>query len=354
MRRTSSQDTFDFDVVVYDDAGGNPGSLLASVSTTADDIPTASTFFNTDMSAAGLVVPPGRYYIGARYVAGPTTGILICYDTSSATDPVPAFASGNDGQSWFTPAFPGFRAFGIRALFAEPEGIQLSDVAGLIVPGFEVEVDNAEGPTTLFAIRNTTDDTLDVNVDYYGSTVTEEPLRTDALVLGPQETMPQNVRTDLSGLDMEDGFATGLIIVTEAGGSTAPNLQGDYFRVDFGNDFAAGDRLVSPADFCTEQEVRFVDFGSGSQLRILVNRPRGEDVPSVSYTAYGEDGEMVAEGELFTSEHLTVVDVTELLPGEAFGTVLFDFSNSSGGWASARYSAFGRFSLELNAACRDE
>ena len=43
-----------------------------------------------------------------------------------------------------------------------------------------------------------------------------------------------------------------------------------------------------------------------------------------------------------------------ILAGESFGTVLFDFAGSEGGWVSARYSAFGRFSLELNAACLDE
>ena len=33
--------------------------------------------------------------------------------------------------------------------------------------------------------------------------------------------------------------------------------------------------------------------------------------------------------------------------------VTFDFTQSGGGWVSAKYSAFGLFSVELNSACRD-
>ncbi len=233
-----------------------------------------------------------------------------------------------------------------------PAGTVLSAVAGLVVPGFEVEVEDPQGPTTFFAVRNTSGEEVLGRADYYGSASTE-PLRSDAFILGPRETLARDVRADLSGLEVEDGLATGFVVITELGGTTAPNLEGDYFRLDWGNDFATGDRLVRPADFCVRQEIRFVDFGSGSQLRVLLNRPRGEEVPSFSYTAYAEDGTVVASGEVSTSDYLSVLDIGELVPGNNFGTVWFDFSSSGGGWVSARYSAFGRFSVELNAACRD-
>ncbi len=38
----------------------------------------------------------------------------------------------------------------------------------LWVPGFEVEVANPEGPTTFFAVRNTTDAAVEVDVAYHG------------------------------------------------------------------------------------------------------------------------------------------------------------------------------------------
>ena len=123
--------------------------------------------------------------------------------------------------------------------------------------------------------------------------------------------------------------------------------------MDYENDFAAGDRLVRPVNFCLRQEIRFVDFGSGSELRILVNRPRGDEVPSFSYTAYDQAGTQVAQGDIFTPSYLLMLDIGALVATEHFGTIYFDFSSSGGGWVCAKYSAFGRFSIELNAACRD-
>ncbi len=241
---------------------------------------------------------------------------------------------------------------GDNVLQITPQGMALSAVAGLVVPGFEVEVDDPQGATTYFAVRNTTGQELLGRADYFGVASTE-PLRSDAFILGPRATLTRNVGSDLSGLEIEDGLATGFILVTEVASTMAPNLQGDYFRLDRGNDFATGDRLVRTADFCLRQEIRFVDFGSGSQLRILLNRPRGEEAPSFSFTACDEAGTTVASGDVSTSDYLSVLDIGELVGGTDFGTVLFDFSSSGGGWASAKYSAFGRFSVELNAACRD-
>ncbi len=239
-----------------------------------------------------------------------------------------------------------------NAFRVTPPGMALSAAAGLVVPGFEVDVADAEGPTTYFAVRNIGDQELVGRADFYG-VASGEPLRSDAFILGPQATRTANVRDDLSDLEIADGLATGFVVITELDSITAPNLEGDYFRLDWGNDFATGDRLVRPADFCLRQEIRFVDFGSGSQLRVLLNRPRGEEVPSFSYTAYAESGTMVASGEVSTADYLSVLDVGELVVGYNFGTMIFDFSASGGGWASAKYSAFGRFSVELNAACRD-
>ncbi len=230
--------------------------------------------------------------------------------------------------------------------------VGLSD-AGLIVPGFEVEVGNASGPTTFFAIRNTSDSPVTANASYHGKLVDEEPLRTDVFMLEPQQTITQNVRSNLSDLEVSDGFANGLILITEAGVSSAPNLEGDFFRVDTANAFATGDRLVRSGDLCINQEIRFVDFGSGSQFRILVDHPQGPDMPSFSYTSYEEDGDLIVEDEFFTSDHLIDVDVADLGINPSFGTVIFDFSNSGGGYVSAKYSAFGLFSVELNSACRD-
>ncbi len=199
----------------------------------------------------------------------------------------------------------------------------------------EVQVGNPNGPTTFFAVRNTSDQTTVANFSFYSRLgPLDEPLRTDVHTLGPRQTKTVNVASDLTGLEVTDGFATGLILITEAGNPSAPNLEGDFFRLDTDNAFATGDRLIRPAELCLNQEIRFVDFGSGSQLRILLDQPQGPSLPSFAYSAYMENGDLIVQDEFFTSDHLTTIDVVDLGIDPAFGTVVFDFS-SSGGDSSA-------------------
>ncbi len=249
-------------------------------------------------------------------------------------------------MSWLDPGATG-------ALFLDGRDAEPGVLSGLVVPGFEVDVEDPAGPTTFFAVRNTTDDQVAVDVKYLSGNRDQasSPMRTDSFMLGPQQTMTQNVRNDLSDLEVADGVASGVIVIEkDSGGSSG--LTGDYFRIDSGNDFATGDRLVNSRDLCAQQEIRFVDFGSGSRLRILLDEPLGLEVPSFSYRAYNEAGAMIAQSDYVTSEHLVSIAVDDLVPDQRFGTLLFDFSAAGGGFAAAEYSAFGRFSVELNGVCR--
>ncbi len=236
---------------------------------------------------------------------------------------------------------------------ASDAALGLTDLAGLILPGFDVEVGDAGGPTTFLSVRNTSSATVPVRVDYFADSVAGDPVRSDDFLLAAEQTLPINVRQNLAGLPVEDGIAQGLAIVTEGGAAASPDLEGDYYRVDFGDDFAAGDRLVKVGDLCAAQEVGFVDFGSGTELRLLLDRPIGDAGPSFSYVAYSQAGAMVASGGYFTDQNLLVLDISDLVASESFGAILFDFRASRSGWVSARYSAFGRFSLELNGVCVD-
>lgn len=229
-----------------------------------------------------------------------------------------------------------------------------SPLTGLIIPGFEVDVDDPEGPTTLIAVRNVSNDALAITVAYYGENASGPALRVDEVSLAARQTYSADLRSNLSGLDPDgDGTATGIVLVNQVSGG-AVNLEGDYLRVDSGNDFATGERAVRPEDFCTRQEIRFLDFGSGTKLRLLVDQPRGVGAPSLTYTIISEAGQVVKQADLFTAAHLNVVEVADLVPGgQRFGTIVLDFSPSGTGWVSASYSAFGRFSVELNGACRD-
>lgn len=217
----------------------------------------------------------------------------------------------------------------------------------LFVPFFEVDTTDPNGTTTLFAVRNANPSPQDIDV-YYLS-VTGAIVRQDSLTLGGLETLSRNVR-DVAGLPVgAGGFARGFIAVDAPG----EFLTGDYLQVDVGDDFATGERMLSLSDLCTGSEVRFVDLGQPSELRVLIDVPRGTgpaDPPSFTVHVIGEDGSLFPSTDVFTNRNaltLSSEDFTTL----SFGTLVFDFANSSGGAVYAEYSAQGRFSVGLNSAC---
>ncbi len=368
--RTSPDSSISLDVNVWDSdgPGGAPGTLLGTatgfsstmVPQTLDQVVVISRFYRYDLSGVGISTSR-PVYVGPVWDAGTDAEFFLCADQNGpATQPayldIGLLAGMRPPQTPLGTAgnFPSYRNLGIRAVPALGDTISLAQAAGLIVPGYEVDVDDPEGTTTLFAVRNTSDDPVDVEVDYHLFQVAETPLRADAFRLEGQETLTWSIRNDLSGLIPTNGIASGLALIREVGEPSAPNLEGDYLQVDFSNDFAGGDRLVRPAEFCTVQEIRFVDFGSSTTFRVLVDEPQGGGDPSFDFTAYDETGEMVTEGTHFTADHLNVFDLAFLGITESFGTLVFDFTDSGGGWVSGRYSAFGRFSVDLESACRDQ
>lgn len=240
---------------------------------------------------------------------------------------------------------------------AGPPSVKVNEPAdSLFVPFFEVDTGDPAGTTTLFAVRNISSDGVSLEIRYMSGT--GQLLRTELASLDAQETFTRNVR-DLSGLPADVlGRARGFIevrLLSADDGSSAPHLVGDYLQVDVGDAFATGERMVTDADFCEEQELRFLDFGAGTELRFLIRNPRGSDdgsdPPSATVRTYAEDGTLLDERDLFTD-----AQAFELSAGvfttESFGTLVFDFSNSGGGVVYGEYSADGRFSVGLNGACR--
>ncbi|MEM7351425.1 MAG: hypothetical protein AAF657_11505 [Acidobacteriota bacterium] len=361
--RVGGDSTLDHEIQVWDSdgPGGGPGTLIGLLEMQmAESVPTfpSQAFYRYEV--AGSPVINGPVYVGPTWDTAMNLDFFFCSDENGPTTQPGFFDLGTSAgidppDIPITDAFPEYRNLGTRVVFAgqNPPPPTLTQTAGLIVPGFEVDLADPDGPGTLFSVRNTTDDFRAVEVNYYPFDIRDAPLRTDVLNLGPQTTGPVNVGTNVTNLLVENNFATGLILINEVGGGGG-NLQGDYFRVDFTNDFATGDRMVRPEDLCAVQEIRYVNFGGGTQFRVLLDDPPTDGSAAFSYTAYTDGGAMVAEGNFFSSNHLTLIEQDDLVPGQNFGTLLLDFSPSGSGWASAEYSAFGRFSLELNSACVQE
>ncbi len=233
---------------------------------------------------------------------------------------------------------------------------QRAEWDGLMLPGYRIDTQDASGPTSFLAVRNISDQAVEVNVAYYGQSLADGPLRVDPLTLAPRQTHTRNLRSDLSGLDPDaDGMAAGFVIISEAGANEAERgagrLTGDVLRVDFANDFATGERLLSFDDFCPRQEVRFVDFGSGSEFNVVL-RSLPVEGPTMRIEIYDEAGNLLSLLEAFGDSQVLRLDIEELVSGQSFGTLVFDFSPSQGGVVTGVYSAFGRFSTELRGACR--
>ena len=361
--RVGVDPSVEYDIHVWDSdgPGGGPGTKIATLEDTqavgVPGIPNQG-FFRHNVTGSPTITGP--IYVGPEWSTVVDGEFFLCADENGPASQPGFFDLGILAGIFppdvpITDGFANYRNLGVRVVFADsaPPSASLSDTGGLIVPGFEVDLSDPDGAGTIFAVRNTADTSRTIDIDYYPFAIGDPPLRRDTMTLGPRETAPVNVGLDVTGLLVEDGRAKGLILVNQLGGG-AEDLQGDYFRVDFTNDFATGDRMVRPSELCDAQEIRYVNFGGGTGLRILLDSPPTGGAAAFSYTAYAVDGTVVVEDDFFTTDHLVSVDQGELVPGEDFGTLVFEFGNSGGGWVSAEYKAFGRFSLELNSACLED
>ncbi len=118
------------------------------------------------------------------------------YTSGSQREPSVALAADGDfAVAWVS--------LGSGGTESDQESVQMAlfrrRPGALWVPGFEVAAGDPEGPTTFFAVRNTSDEAVEVDVAYHGKRIACEPLRTDVLTLGPRQTLTPDVRADLTG-----------------------------------------------------------------------------------------------------------------------------------------------------------
>jgi hypothetical protein len=221
----------------------------------------------------------------------------------------------------------------------------------LLLPSYTVDTTSPFGDTTLYAIHNITAMALDLQITYRSSDGT--PLRTDTVEVGARDTLSVNIR-DVAGLPVDlDGFTRGYVVF-EVVAPAGAMVVGDFIQVDVGDNFATGDRLVALADLCDAAEVRNFDVGEGTALTIIVFLARGTDLdtdpPTFSVVPLSEDGAIGPQIDVYTDDFLVQLTAADLSPFGA-GNLTFDFTNASGGFVSAVYSAEGRFSVGINGAC---
>ncbi len=221
---------------------------------------------------------------------------------------------------------------------------------GLYVPFYEVDTTDPAGTTTLFAVRNRTSDPIVLDVYYRAPDGTT--LRHDVETLAGSATLSRNVR-DVGGLPADpDGFTRGYVYVRTQ--TDEPDLEGDYLQVDVGNDFATGERMIRRADLCGSAEIRFLDFGAGTELRFFIANPQGADPmtdPStMTVRVFDESGKLIDGGDVLTDQKSLELAASDFTTA-SFGTLLLSFHEDSAGAVYADYSAGGRFSVGLNGGC---
>ena len=239
---------------------------------------------------------------------------------------------------------------------------RVSASSRLLLPYFRVDTTNGAGDTTLYAIRNETLGSITVDIQYFEADSPQAPQRTDQVNLGPKQIHPVNVR-DVANLEVDgQGIAEGYVFFSVMDGESV--LSGDYFQVTPGDAFATGERMIdadplsSQSGLCGTFSTRFLSGGAFSGGTTLTFWFEAETLPvdpsTISYTLYGESGDVILTSDLPVDQVAGQVTVETLLgPFNAnAGAVEIQFSGRVG-YVSATLSASGLFSVGLDAVCRD-
>lgn len=233
----------------------------------------------------------------------------------------------------------------------------------LVLPYFEVESLNGLGDTTLYAIRNESTNAIQVKIDYYEVDTPVAPQRTDTVNLAAKQVHTVNLR-DVANLEIDgDQKTRGYVVFSVIGGANV--LAGDYFRVDPDDNFATGMRLVNAStgsahdERCSIFSIRFLRGGAftgGTRLFYwLDSSVLFTDPFTITYAIYDQAGTQLRIGNLPTPDRVaSTFLIDQLLEGLTVnaGVLEVQFTGVKGHLA-ASMNASGRFSVGLEATCRE-
>jgi hypothetical protein len=228
----------------------------------------------------------------------------------------------------------------------------------LLLPHYQVEVDNPDGLTTLMAVRNESGAVQELTASFFNSHGMLDATMTFSLA--PHAVKTFNLR-DVTELEPDvDGFTRGYAVVEPTAGPGAAVIGGDYFRVEPDEDFATGGALVDLSTAqCQNWTARYLNggpFDGGTLFTFYVDEPQGielTDPPTLLGIVYDEDGFAVGDFELRTAFHSFTLPATGFpFDDSAFGTVELSF-NGTVGVVLADHRASGRFSVGAEATCVD-
>jgi len=127
--KTRGERDIAFEVMFYEDAGGQPAAtpyavVPATATGVAESVDTAGRFTEVDVS--GVTLAAGISYIGARWNPSQAKFLFICTDTSDATEVVDVFFREDRARRWSNaidahdPIFTNHRSILVRARAKAP------------------------------------------------------------------------------------------------------------------------------------------------------------------------------------------------------------------------------------------
>jgi hypothetical protein len=139
--RTRADDSIEFEVQIYRDAGGRPEMHpMATFPARAEAVPQGILGEMYSVDTGGIVIPWGPIYIGVAWDASADQFFFVCTDKSDETPPVEAFFIDDRADEWASvfetsdPIFIGHKAIIVRAVGSRlPPIVEIPtlDTAGL-------------------------------------------------------------------------------------------------------------------------------------------------------------------------------------------------------------------------------
>lgn len=246
---------------------------------------------------------------------------------------------------------------------------RFTDVPGdaFMVPLFRVDRSTFLSETTLIAVRNVTDQAHDVRIAYFVDHAFSPGANPDLVQnrsLSPGQIVTFNLRDlpEITGGAGGDDLVRGWLLV-EHGDGVGDALSADWFRVDPGQNFATGDRMmdIDHSSTCTQWDFRYITgggFDGGTRLGVFIDTPLGLGTPSFTVDFFSEAGAF--QGGVVVSTTLQVMELNveeELLallsgtPPETGGMVITFELGTNGGLVAGTYSAENRYSIGLDGTC---
>lgn len=234
--------------------------------------------------------------------------------------------------------------------------------ARLLLPYYEVELANPTGASTFFSVRNESTQAVDANLSFFAADRPHTPVHSETVTLAGKRVLSVDVRSKPNLLADEDGFARGYVLIATVSGEAV--IQGDYYQITPAEDFATGSRLVNvdpesrDNDLCSVFTIRFLSgggFDGGTDLFFWLDPdsvPEGA-TPRVFYSVYNEAGALQFFTDFSAGETTFRLRAKDLVSPTRFGAIELQLEDPVRGHVSAVLSALGRYSVGLEAACRD-